>query len=278
VRPAPASTFCSASETDFRGGGTVVGAGAGDAEVSGGAAGVVAAGVVASVVSVAAGGESVFGGATLGSGFVSDFAAGLVTPGGVSRLTKRPSSTGGICTDTSSPSGFGSFSSRSGRMTAAARASTIAPTSRRRARRFNSSTARSVSSAMRSTMPVQASEVATLRGEYRGDREERSENDDSISFDGVAPRGGVRQSNVVERAHRASRRRRDRASRNADALALRGPGKSRRTVVDAHCIAAMTPAMSLSAAFRTRRVCAMESHRPERRRYDARGVRIVRDV
>ena len=71
----------------------------------------------------------------------------------VSRLTKRPSSTGGICTDTSSPSGFGSFSSRSGRITAAASASTIAPTSRRRARRLSSSTARSASSGMRSAMP-----------------------------------------------------------------------------------------------------------------------------
>ena len=57
-----------------------------------------------------------------------------------SRLTNLPSSTCGILTATLSPSGLGSLSSSIGTMTAAASASTIAPTRRRRARRRSSST------------------------------------------------------------------------------------------------------------------------------------------
>src|ERR1700730_10712668 len=65
---------------------------------------------------------------------------------GESGVMNLPLSIGGIWIDTSSPSGFGSLSSNSGRMTAAASASTIAPTSRRRARRLSSSTAGSAGS------------------------------------------------------------------------------------------------------------------------------------
>jgi len=65
---------------------------------------------------------------------------------GESGVMNLPLSIGGIWIDTSSPSGFGSLSSNSGRMTAAASASTIAPTSRRRARRLSSSTAGSAAS------------------------------------------------------------------------------------------------------------------------------------
>ena len=55
------------------------------------------------------------------------------------RLTNLPSSTGGIFTATSSPSGLGSLSSSIGTTTATTSARTIAPTRRRRARRFSSS-------------------------------------------------------------------------------------------------------------------------------------------
>ena len=64
---------------------------------------------------------------------------GPALPLSVRRLTNLPSSTGGILTDTSSPSGFGSLSSSIGTMTATASARTMAPTRRRRARRRSSS-------------------------------------------------------------------------------------------------------------------------------------------
>ncbi len=68
-----------------------------------------------------------FGGsgfASVGALFGSGFGVGTTASPGllrVSRLTNLPSSTGGICTETSSPSGCGSFSSSIGTMTAAAR-------------------------------------------------------------------------------------------------------------------------------------------------------------
>jgi hypothetical protein len=63
-----------------------------------------------------------------------------------SGLMNLPLSTGGIWIDTSSPSGLGSLSRSRGSSTAAASARTMAPTSRRRARRLRSSTASSVAS------------------------------------------------------------------------------------------------------------------------------------
>ena len=65
-----------------------------------------------------------------------------------SRLTGLPSSTGGMRTETSSPSGRGSLSSSIGTTTAATSASTIAPISRRRPRRLNSSRLGSAASAI----------------------------------------------------------------------------------------------------------------------------------
>ena len=155
--PLPLSTFCSASATDFRGGGTFVGA------AEGMASGSVGAGRVAAGSARAAAGASFFGGGAFGNG--REVFASPDRP--VRRLTKRPSSMGGICTETSSPSGFGSFSSRSGRITAAASARTIAPMSLRRALRLSSSTARSASSAMRSAMPKSRLYVVAPLAELR---------------------------------------------------------------------------------------------------------------
>ena len=85
-------------------------------------------------------------------------------------LTNLPSSTGGIFTDTSSPSGLGSFSSSIGTNTAAASASTTAPTRRRRAARFSSSTLhREVRACVRagSAVPVGARGRAAGHGSTR---------------------------------------------------------------------------------------------------------------
>ena len=69
------------------------------------------------------------------------------------RLTNLPSSTGGIFTATSSPSGFGSLSRSIGTNTAAPSASTMAPTRRRRARRRRSSTLTSSAEAVMAEDP-----------------------------------------------------------------------------------------------------------------------------
>src|SRR5439155_9793031 len=194
---------CSASVTDLFGTAAPFAVGAEMGAVVAAVVGAVAGGFSATGVAGSAvtgsglgvGGGSAFGGAFFVGGFASSFNAPFDSRP-VSRLTKRPSSTGGICTETSSPSGFGSFSSNRGRMTAAASASTIAPTRRRRALRFNSSTAKSALSAMRSA--ISHVPLGLARREDGSDRQERAKDDNSISFDRLVARGPVRRRDIVE--------------------------------------------------------------------------------
>src|SRR5215831_9690401 len=101
-----------------------------------GAAGVGGAGAGGTGLASVAGGGALFARA-------SSLFPGTAPLSGVSGLTNFPLSIGGIWIETSSPSGLGSLSSSSGSRTAAVSARTIAPTSRRRARRLSSSTAMS---------------------------------------------------------------------------------------------------------------------------------------
>ena len=161
-------------------------------------------------------------------------------------------------------------------------ARTIAPTRRRRALRFISSTRCSALSVFRSAMGRRATGSRCRGRECGRHGQERSENDDSISFARLAARRGERRVDVVEHPDGGRARRPPASSRAriASAAAPRGPGSVATNHRSIRALtASITPRTSLSASMpNTAIVAGKIAHRAQRRREHARRVRIVRDV